>query len=211
MMRLSLIGMAGTGKSYWSMQLTRRGFRRFCCDDMIAQKLAPELARPDGSAMDMGEWMGFPYQPQYKERESKYLALEVEVLTGIIERLERDAGVPDEDLVIDTTGSVVYTGEAILGKLVALTKVVHLSTPPEVRRKMLGAYLSRPGPMLWRDLFSIKPGETIDQALTRSYTRLLLTREARYRCYAHVTVDYAKRHGEDFGVDAFLAMVKYPA
>ena len=61
-MRISLIGMAGAGKTYWSIKLAQQGFRRFCCDDLIAAKLAPDLKRPDGSTMGMGEWMGFPYE-----------------------------------------------------------------------------------------------------------------------------------------------------
>jgi len=73
-MRLSLIGMAGSGKSYWSRKLAEHGFRRFCCDDMIEAKLAPELTRSDGTMMKVAEWMGFPYGPHYQECESQYLA-----------------------------------------------------------------------------------------------------------------------------------------
>ena len=60
MKRLSLIGMAGIGKYYWSKKLEAEGFRRFCCDDLIASKLGPQLIRSDGATMTMGEWMGFP-------------------------------------------------------------------------------------------------------------------------------------------------------
>jgi dephospho-CoA kinase len=59
-MRLSLIGMAGTGKSYWSEKLAECGFVRFCCDDRIAERLTFQLKKPLSSKADMGEWMGFP-------------------------------------------------------------------------------------------------------------------------------------------------------
>ena len=175
---------------------------------MIAERLASELKRPNGSAMNMGQWMGFPYESAYKEKESKYLAYEIEVLTEIMAYLERDVGISGENIVVDTTGSVVYTGEPILRKLGTHTRVVHLSTPPEVQERMLKAYLDNPGPVLWRDVFSMKVGEKKEEALSRSYERLLLTREKLYQRYAHVTIDYYKRHQEGFGVDDFLAEVE---
>jgi hypothetical protein len=46
-LRLALIGMSGSGKSYWSAKLAQQGFGHFCCDAMIAAKLAPDLIKPD--------------------------------------------------------------------------------------------------------------------------------------------------------------------
>jgi len=37
-MKLSLIAMSGSGKSYWSAKLAKRGFRHFDCDQMIAAR-----------------------------------------------------------------------------------------------------------------------------------------------------------------------------
>lgn len=82
-MRLSLMGMSGSGKTYWSIKLAACGFRRFCCDDMIAEKLATDLTRPDGNILELGEWMKFPYEPEHKERASKYLSYEVETLNEL--------------------------------------------------------------------------------------------------------------------------------
>ena len=53
-MRLTLIGMAGTGKSHWSRKLEAAGFTRFGCDDRIAQRLAVALGLPAG--FDLGRW-----------------------------------------------------------------------------------------------------------------------------------------------------------
>jgi shikimate kinase len=204
-MRLSLIGMAGTGKSYWSGKLAESGFRRFCCDDMIAAKLASELRKTGGSKADMGKWMGFPYEPRYKERELQYLAYEEEVLMKILSSVEQVDYSSQEDIVIDTTGSVIYTGEAVLKKLPAVTTVVHLITPPDVRQTMLKDYLSNPGPVLWQGMYSQEPSETREEALARSYSRLLAARESLYQQYAHVSVDYHRRVDDSFGVDDFLA------
>jgi len=200
--------MAGTGKSYWSGKLAESGFRRFCCDDMIAAKLAAELKKTSGSKADMGKWMGFPYEPQYKERESRYLAYEKEVLMEIVSSISRGDYSPQENIVIDTTGSVIYTGGAIVRKLQAVTTVVHLTTPPDVRKTMLEAYLSKPGPVLWQDMYSRRPSETKEEALARSYSKLLITREDLYQQYADVSIDYHKRSDDSFGVDDFLANLK---
>jgi shikimate kinase len=207
-MRISLIGMAGAGKTYWSIKLAQQGFRRFCCDDLIAAKLAPDLKRPDGSTMGMGEWMGFPYERDYKRRESQYLNCEIEVLHEILEHLERTKNATGENIVVDTTGSVVYAGEDILGKLPRYTTVVYLPVPSEAREGLLKAYISKPHPMLWRDAFSKAPGETNEESLARGYPRLLSSRERLYARYADVKIEYYRRHEESFGVRDFLNAIE---
>ena len=193
------------------MKLVEHGFRRFCCDDLIAAKLDPELTRPDGITMELGQWMGFPYEPHYRERESKYLAYEIEVLTEILEYLESRKSNPEEKIVLDTTGSVIYAGERILRRLRRYTTVIYLSIPPEVRGQMLKAYLSNPHPMLWRNVFSKDPDETEQEALARCYPRLVVARERLYEHYANVTIDYYRRSEEGFGVSDLLnAVVSAP-
>jgi len=186
------------------MKLAERGFRCFCCDDLIASKLAPELTRPDGNILGLGEWIGFPYETQHKERASKYLAYEMEVLTEIIEYMESRENNPVGDIVVDATGSVIYTSEEILRKLRRYTTVVYLSIPPEVQERMLKAYVAESRPVLWRDVFDKEPDETNEEALRRCYPRLLLTRERLYERYADVTIGYYRRSEEGFGVGDFL-------
>ena len=69
-MKLSIIGMSGSGKSYWSKKLQEeKGFKRFCCDDIIEQKLSHELKKFGYSGLhDVGKWMGQPFDPQYVKR-----------------------------------------------------------------------------------------------------------------------------------------------
>ena len=38
-MKISIVGMSGSGKTYWSKKLESEGFKRFCCDDLIEEKL----------------------------------------------------------------------------------------------------------------------------------------------------------------------------
>jgi hypothetical protein len=189
------------------MKLAEHGFRCFCCDDLIAAKLAPELRKPDGAIMSLGEWMGFPYELQYDEREVKYLACEIEVLRRILDYLDRPESIPGEDLVIDTTGSVIYAGENILAGLRRHTTVVHIATPPEVRDQMLKAYVANQRPVLWRGFFSKQPNETNEEALARCYPGLLLARERLYERHSAVTVDYYRAIEAGFRVHDLLELI----
>lgn len=207
-MRLSLIGMSGSGKSHWSMKLAELGFKRFCCDEMIARNLSAELTRADGTVLNLGEWMGFPYQPDYKEREATYLANEIEVLDEILAYLADSGRDPSERVVVDTTGSVIYTGKQVLGRMCSLTTVVHFSTPLEVQERMLEVYLARPRPILWREVFRKKADEAHGAALARCYPILLSSRESLYEKYADVTIDYYARNLDSFGVHDLLSMIE---
>ena len=205
-MRISLIGMSGSGKSHWSLKLAQNGFRRFSCDDMIVGRLTQELTGHDGTLMDVGEWMGFPYEPHYKERESKYLVCEIEELRKILQYLSEHNS--QENVVVDTTGSVVYTGEELLASLRSITTVVHFETPAEITEQMLKAYKAHPRPVLWRGRFYREPEESNEEALARCYLRLLMSREKLYEKYADVRIDYHTRNREGFGVDDLLKEIQ---
>jgi shikimate kinase len=206
-MRISLIGMSGSGKSHWSARLAENGFKCFSCDELIAQKLAPEALRPNGTAMDLGEWMGFPYESGYREREYRYLNYEKEVLTEVLDYLETSQDILDLNIVVDTTGSVIYTGEEIIDRLRRNTTMVYLSVAPDMREGMLKAYMSKPRPVLWRDVFAKKQDETNEQALARSYQTLLSQRERFYESYSDCTVDYYSCRKENLQAQGFLDLI----
>jgi hypothetical protein len=148
--------------------------------------------------------MGFPFHPTYKKRELKDLNLEIEVLNEILDSLEENDGNLDGNVVVDTTGSVIYTGEGLLKRLRQRTTCVHLSVPNEVRDQLLNAYVSNPHPMLWRGTFSKEPDETHRAALERCYTKLFMARQRLYEHYAHIEIDYYTLRGKNFGVRDFL-------
>jgi hypothetical protein len=174
---------------------------------MIATRLAPELIGPDEGRTTMGEWLGFPYQPQYAEREAKYLAYEVAVLEEILTCIGREVGGCEWDVIVDTTGSVIYTGQELLGDLRRYTTVVHMATPPEVQERMLALYLANMRPVLWQGMFDRRPSETNEAALARCYPKLLSSRERLYERLADVTVGYDERNREGFGVDDLLRVI----
>jgi shikimate kinase len=203
-MRLSLVGMSGSGKSFWSGKLARSGFHRIGCDDLIATRLVAELGSTHSGITKVGRWMGLPFEPHYPEREASYLACEMEVMNQILAEFDAVGDGPDVNTVIDTTGSVIYTGEAILTKLRRCSTVVHLSTPIEIQKAMLKMYTKKPRPVLWRNMFTLQPGETAEHALARCYPLLLATRERQYEALAHVTISYYTHRRAGFGVREFL-------
>ena len=205
-MHLSLIGMAGSGKSYWSKRLTERGFHRFCCDDLIEEKLAQELVTSEGTPLDLGSWMGLPWGPAYEDREAAYLTCEGEVLQEILHYLTRHRG-ERQRVVVDTTGSVIYAPEEVLAKLRQLTTMVYLPVPLEFRKSLLQGYRSRPHPLVWRGMFRRNPGESNEHALARCYPKLVSSREQLYQHYADVRIDFYQRRKEDFTASRFLEIV----
>ncbi|MEK7623365.1 MAG: hypothetical protein AAB408_01700 [Patescibacteria group bacterium] len=67
---LTLIGMSNVGKSFWSQKLADVGFSRYCCDDLIETKLAPQLlAQGYKGIADVAAWLGLPYEPQFKKHQ----------------------------------------------------------------------------------------------------------------------------------------------
>jgi len=208
---ISLIGMSGSGKSYWAEKLARRGFKRFCFDALITDRLSNELRRENNRSLTLGEWMGFPFQDGYLEKEKLYLFHEKQLMAEILDWIaENGCAGPDKNIVLDTTGSVIYTGDDLLDRLRSLTTIVYFAVPAVIREAMLRQYLSNPRPVLWRGLFRIDPGETVDEALVRSYNALLDSREALYRALADIEIDYFKRNSPDFRISDFLEIVANP-
>jgi len=203
-MHISLIGMSGAGKSKWSIKLSEAGFRRYCCDDLIAMKLSHKLTKEDGMMIGLGEWMGFPFESQYKEREEAYLKAEKEVLSEILDFLENNTSYSDKNIVIDTTGSVIHTGKKILRRLRQFTRIIHLVTPLKEQASMLESYIENMRPVLWMNMFSKISGEKNEEALFRCYSNLLQYRENLYTQYADVLIGFYIRNQDGFGVINFL-------
>jgi hypothetical protein len=208
---LSLIGMSGSGKSYWAEKLSRRGFRRFCLDSLIAQRLSANLQREDGSLMTLGEWMGFPFQEGYQGREDLYLAAEKQLMAEVLDWIEENACAgSDENVVVDTTGSVIYVGKDLIDRLRSLTSIVNFTFPTVVREAMLRQYISNPQPVLWRGFFKLEHGESVEDALFRCYHELLDSREIAYRKMADIEIDYFTRNSPIFRIADLLEIISKP-
>lgn len=203
-MNISLIGMSGIGKSFWSKRLAGTGdFTRLDCDGEIEASLASTLS-PFGG--DMGKWMGQPFDPDFKSRESQYLKLEQQVMLDAISRLE--SAKPGSRFVVDASGSVIYSDPKLLDRLRALTHVVFLHAHDRYIQEMFSRYLRRPRPVIWNDHFNPKTGENRDETLKRCYKELLESRNQKYEQLAHQRLDYERHRNHNMEATEFLSMIR---
>ena len=189
-MRITLIGMSGSGKSLWSSVLSRHGFQHMGCDNHIGRRLVQAGELPSGSLDLIGRWMGFPFEADFARREALYLDHEKAVMDQFLTELETRPAVNAAPVVIDTPGSVIYTGAAIRQRLRQQTVVVYLSTSTAYRQALHRAYVENPRPVLWQKHYRKKTGEDDQTALQRCYGNLLADRESRYRQYAHLEIQW---------------------
>ena len=204
-LRLALIGMSGAGKTFWSRLLASAGHPAVSCDDKIEERLASRLRAGGYSGINgVAAWMGWPDSPNYAERESQYLSDEIAVLEEVLANLSR---APEKSLVLDTTGSVIYTGNHHLMRLRKLMTVVHLAASPQEQQLLIERYLNDPKPVLWRGAFQPRDGETPRQTVARCYPNLIAARRQSYAALAHCTIEVAQLRELSPQPSAFLTLI----
>ena len=185
-LRIALIGMSGAGKTFWAKKLAECGFPAISCDDQIEDKLAADLAAGGYAGISgVAAWMGWPDSPTYAEREAEYLAAEIHTLDEVLQQLEKQ---PEESLVLDTTGSVIYTGNNLLMRLRRRMTVVYLAASAAEQQLLIERYLRDPKPVLWRGAFQPKPNESSRETVARCYPALIAARRQSYEALAHCTL-----------------------
>jgi shikimate kinase len=184
--------MSGAGKSHWTKSLAALGCPTVCCDDEIETRLAPVLKAGGYSGINgVAAWMGWPDSPTYSERESQYLTEEIAVLDEVLSRLEKD---PQCDVILDTTGSVIATGNHTLHRLRRQMTVVYLAASNDEVQLLIQRYLQDPKPVLWQGAFRPRPGETPRQTVVRCYPVLIAARRQSYEALAHATIPTSQLH-----------------
>jgi shikimate kinase len=207
--KLSLIGMSGAGKSHWAQKLAAAGFRIIGIDDLIEKKLAPELAAHGHRGIGgVAAWMGWPDDPSYREREKKYLEREVKSMGEALDEIQASG---EDGIILDTTGSVVYTGEEICRRMQTLTTVVYFEASPAEEELLIARYLSDPKPVLWDDQFVQSAGELTQNAIARCYPQLIAHRKKLYENYAHRIVSMDLLRNVNLDARGFLELVESPA
>src|ERR1700733_8231264 len=191
-LRIALVGMSGSGKTFWAKRLAASGHPSISCDDRIEERLRQHLAA-DGYAGINGvaAWMGWPDSVTYAQREADYLAAEIAGLDELLTELEQD---PKRELILDTTGSVIYTGNNVLMRLRRQMTVVYLAASAEEQQLLIERYLTDPKPVLWRGAFQPKNGETPHETVARCYPTLVAARRQSYEALAHCTLPAADLH-----------------
>ena len=188
---LCFVGMSNIGKSFWSKRVSAEtGCARIDCDTLIEKKLAAELAAGSYRGLQgVAKWMGFPFDPQYAQNSHRYISYEQEVMREALDRLHVHT---DSRFVVDTTGSVIYLGEAILAELRTTTRIVYLEASEDHIKALFRRYIAHPKPVIWHDQYVPEAGETPQQTLKRCYPALLRDRARLYRDIAHVTIPFEK-------------------
>ncbi|HUL16066.1 MAG TPA: AAA family ATPase [Terriglobales bacterium] len=205
-LRLALIGMSGAGKTFWARRLASDGYRVISCDDVIEARLARRLAAGGFSGINgVAAWMGWPNNPQYAEREAQYLSEEIATLDETLTSLQRS---PEQSLVLDTTGSIIYAGNHHLLRLRKLLTVVYIAASADEQQILIERYLADPKPVLWRGAFQPKPGESARETVARCYPALVAARRQSYEALAHVTLPFAILREASLDAEAFLAEIR---
>jgi hypothetical protein len=204
-LRIALIGMSGTGKSFWTKRLAQAGHASICCDDRIEQRLRSRLKVSGCTGINgVASWMGWPDSSTYAQREAEYLVEEIAVLAEVVTELERD---PSRELILDTTGSVIYTGNNLLLQLRRQMAIVYLAATADEQQLLIERYLSDPKPVLWRGAFQPKKGETARETVERCYPMLIAARRQSYEALAHCSVPLSDLREPGVDAAAFLAKV----
>lgn len=209
-MIISLIGMSGSGKSYWARKLSHSaGYRHIYVDRKIMKQLYPTLEKYGhvGIESAVNDWMGQPYDSRYLVNCKKYLELEEKIMDQILTKLE-NGKYKEENIVIDTAGSLVHLKKDLWGRLKNQTTVILLDATDEVRDKLWHTFLADPKPLVWDKFFNQNEGEENKQALARCYPILLDYRLKIYRELADVILDFEEIRAANFTVDDFLSKIK---
>ncbi len=175
---LSFIGMSNIGKSHWSERLEELGFVRICIDELIESLLETELQRFGCAGLaDMAKWLGQPGDSQYLAREQRYLALEAEVIELVCKKVRT---LKARNVVIDTTGSVVYLPTSSLAKLKEASTIIHLRADSTIVDTLVERFAEHPKPLIWHDV-GRRAAHTFAQRVAGLYKDLLHDRLGKYR------------------------------
>ncbi|MDR3553775.1 MAG: hypothetical protein P4L55_03385 [Syntrophobacteraceae bacterium] len=207
-MQLTFIGMSGCGKSHWSKALVQQGFKRFSCDELIARKLSASLKNHDGSKLELGEWMGFPFHSGYHDRERRYVNVEEEVVRDIVQDFESGKLNHSMDIVVDSTGSLIYLDAKLLERLKNHTKFVYFYAPSSLWDEMTLLYSSNPRPVLWNGMYNNRHNETNEQSIARCYKDLIVSRDRLYSQYADIIVSAERLREGRFDSSGLLREIK---
>jgi shikimate kinase len=205
-MKISLIGMASVGKSYWSAQFEAAGFLHLDLDDLIRRRLEAHLNRPLTTTACMNEWLNYPDSAGFAEREQLFVELEAQVFKEALSVLEKaDAQTP---IVINTGGSLVYSPTEYWQKLSQFTTIIYLKMDKALSKSLINNYLQEGRSVIWKGMYAPKSGETRDETYLRCYANLLDFRESYYERYADCAVEYHQHRAKTMCIQQFLRLRK---
>lgn len=171
-LRLAFIGMSNIGKSYTAKRVADRfNFTLVEVDKLIWE----ELGHDDMASF--AEWQGQPYSENYSEREDKSIGLETMATRKAL-------SVKSCNTILDTTGSVIYTGDRVLKELSRTHYVVYIQATEDALVRLKLQYFQQPKPLIWKSYFEQELGQSDKDAVLASYPKLLEARAESYEALA---------------------------
>ena len=169
---------------------------------MITDNLARKLGFSGVIPFDMHQWVGYPDEESYTENAKIYLRTEEEIMHNLLDYVENASN--KEDIVIDSTGSVIYMPDMILERLKKLTKIIYLDITSQEFDSMLKYYLEHPVAIIWNDQFQQIPGETRQETFKRCHPKLIHSREKQYKDLMHFSMPSVFHRSTETTVETFL-------
>ena len=164
--------MSNIGKSYTAKRIASQfDFTLVEVDKLIWE----ELGHDDMASF--AEWQGQPYSQGYSEREDKSIGLETMAT-------QKALGINASNMILDTTGSVIYTGDDVLKELRRTHYVVYIQATKDTLERLKLQYFQQPKPLIWKSYFEQEPGQSDKDAVLDSYPKLLEARAKSYHALA---------------------------
>ncbi len=186
-LRLCVIGMSNVGKTRRAKSLMADQSLNFLWlngDDLVEARLKPYLEGKGFRGVDgVAAWMGQPYEPRYPETQALFLKFEEEAMNSIDYTAQKN-------ILVDTTGSVIYLPKPVLDRLKEETIIIYLEATDEIRKLLFDRYISNPKPVVWGSSFNKLHGESDLDALKRCYPKLLEFRSQKYSQLADIIIPH---------------------
>jgi shikimate kinase len=168
-LRIAFIGMSNIGKSHWTKFLTeQKGFASYSVDVEIQKNWdLDDMAKAT-------TWMGYPFEEKFAKNEVDYL----------VQEREKTLACPlpkNKNLILDTTGSVIYMKNDVKEFLQENFLIINLDVSKQMCRSMKEQFFISPKTIVWGNSFNQKEGENGLDAIRRCYPDLLNYRIEKYR------------------------------
>ncbi len=202
-LKIAFIGMSNIGKTYRSKELqVYKNFNYHSIDEAIEKKLEPILQKENLSGIKgLATWMGYPYDSEFSITQEKYLKLEEECMMNI--ELNKS-----QNIILDTTGSVVYLSKQVLKFLKDNFLVFNFDVSANLKEVLLSKFFKNPKPVVWQDSFCQNKDEDGTDAIIRCYPQLLANRIKQYRKIADVNLFSEISSSSEIDIDRFWEVLE---
>ena len=145
---VTLLGMSGAGKTYFSQRLAEWGWTHYSNDLEIAKRLGIEVTVDDLSALSKfigqvgDEEQGGMALVEFKRRQQMYIDAEMDVLANM------GASVTDAPFVNDSTGSFCEVpDEALIADVAGESTLVYIETDEDSHAEVIARAVQYPKPL----------------------------------------------------------------